>query len=233
MKKINSLLIVLLFIGPISFAQGPFLGFGIIYQNHNRPQFDNYLNYFTNAVDLPEFKVPNAYGLDLYIGSKIKHTDYMLGASYCIGSNASKSLDKSREITFTQNIFDLHLGFDRYLTRWFFVGGQLNVSSFSGKTRYKNTGTATAADTSIDFTKDSWNIFKGYSLGLRGESGFFIPFKSQGSGLKLLGYYDLGLSKYDFYNSFDKVLTTYPGDKKTRGNKFGIQLMFLISMSGK
>jgi len=47
-----------------------------------------------------------------------------------------------------------------------------------------------------------------------------------------MGYYDLGVSKYDFYNSFDKVITSYTGDKKTKGNAFGVQVLFAVPLGG-
>ncbi len=232
MQKKNSLLLFVLFVLVLnSYAQSTVIGFGATYGNHTRPELDNYISYFLKAVDLPDFTIPNTYGADFYIGTKNKHTEYMFGAAYSMGSNGSISADGSRVVKFSQSIFDLHMGFDRYLTSWFFVGAQFTVSSFSGKNKYKNTGIPTASDSLIDFTDDSWNIFQGFSVGIRGESGFFIPFNDEGSGLKLLGYYDLGLSKYDFYNSFDKVLTSYPGDKKTKGNTIGVQLLYLFSIS--
>ena len=232
MKTKNSLLLsLLLVLVSNSFAQSTLWGVGAIYQNHTRPELDNFISYFLKAVELPDFTIPNTYGADFYIGTKNKHTEYMFGGAFSMGSNGSISADNSRVVKLSQSIFDLHMGFDRYLTSWFFVGGQFTVSSFSGKNKYKNTGTPTAADSLIDFTDDSFNIFQGYSVGIRGESGFFIPFNDEGSGLKLLGYYDLGLSKYDFYNSFDKVLTSYPGNKKTKGNTIGVQLLFLFSTS--
>ncbi len=229
MKKKNSLLLSLLLVFVSnSFAQSASVGVGVIYQNHTRPELDNYISYFLKAVDLPEFTIPNTYGVDFYIGKKEKHTEYMFGGAYSMGSNGSISEDNSRVVKLSQSIFDLHMGFDQYLTSWFFVGGQFTVSSFSGKNKYKNTGTPTAADSLIDFSDDSFNIFRGYSVGVRGESGFFIPVNKEGSGIKILGYYQLGLSKFDFYNSFDKVLKSYPGDLKTRDQSIGIQLLVLI-----
>lgn len=232
MKKKNSLLLSLLLVLVLnSFAQSTSFGVGAIYQNHTRPELDNYISYFLKAVDLPEFTIPTTYGADFYIGTKNKHTEYMFGGSFSMGSNGSISADNSRVVKLSQSIFDLHMGFDQYLTSWFFVGGQFTVSSFSGKNKYKNSGSPLAADTLIDFTPDSWNIFQGYSVGIRGESGFFVPFKKAGSGIKLLGYYQLGLSKFNYFDSFDKVLTTYPGEKKTKGNTIGVELLYLFPIS--
>lgn len=232
MKKSNSL-VLLIFLALVSnsFAQKTILGFGATYGNHTRLELDTYIKYFVNATELPELLIPNTYGADIYIGTKTKHTEYVFGGAYSKGFNSAFSLDKSRSIRLSQNIFDLHMGFDRYLTSWFFVGAQFTVSSFSGKNKYENSGTPIPADSLMDFSDDSFNIFRGYSIGVRGESGFFIPFNDAGAGLKLLGYYNLGLSKFDYYNSFDRVIKSYPGTQKTKGNTIGVQLLFLFPLS--
>jgi len=212
------------------FAQFKSLNVGPVYSNHSRSELDKYVDFFTAATGLPAMAMANAYGVSFSVSSGNGSIQGIFGGSYTYGLNSTVSSDKLKSLVLKQGNFNLNFGLDKYIVPWFFVGGQFLVTSFSGKTKYKNTGDPSPSDTLIGNTGDNSNIFLGYGIGIRGETGFYIPFKTEDSGVKIQGYYDLGLSKYNFYDSFDKVITSYTGDKKTMGNAFGVQLLFAIPM---
>jgi hypothetical protein len=229
-KKISTFFTGLFLLVTGVFAQNSFLGIGAIYSNHSRKGLDNYMNYAMKELDLPQSSFPDTYGISVGYSVKNNSSEFIFGGSYSVGKNVVESSDKSRIVSFKQNVFNLNLGVDKYLVPWYFIGGQFLVSSFTGTFKYDNSGTPLPADSNIDFTEDSFNFLKGYSVGLRGETGFFVPVGDNGSGLRLSGYYDLGLSKYNYYESFDKVLTTYTGDKKTKENTWGIVLQYQFGL---
>jgi len=211
-------------------AQTKLLTVGVIYGNHTRKELDTYINYFTRSTNLPDILIANTYGAEFAFSVRNNNTEGIFGGSYSRGFNSAFSEDKLQSIKLKQGIFNLHAGLDQYLVPCFFLGGQFLLSNFSGSVKYENSGYPVPADTLIENTGDNMNIFLGYNFSLRAESGFFIPVKKEESGIKILGYYDLGISKYNFYDSFDKVITSYDGDKKTKGNSFGVQILYAIPM---
>lgn len=231
--KTSLILTIALFtiLGTALTAQTRAFTVGIVYGNNSRQDLDNYIDYFTNAVGLPSMPITNSYGVGAAFSTRTKNTEAIFGCSLAKGGfNKKLSSDKSRSLLLKQSNFNFNLGVDQYIVPWFFVGGQFLVTNFSGTAKYENTGDPIPADTLIETTGDHSNIFLGYGVGVRGESGFFIPLKKEGSGIKILGYYDLGLSKFNFYDSFDKVITSYSGNKKTKGNTFGVHLLFSIPL---
>lgn len=232
-KKFSLTFLVIAIIGSTSVAQTKSLAFGIIYTNYTRTNLDSYVDFFTQSVEIPDMEIANAYGIEFIYSSRNKNTEGIFGGSCTLGGfNRTVSTDNSRSLALKQSNFSIHFGVDQYILPWFFVGGQFLVTGFSGRAKYENTGSFIPADTLIDFTEDNLNFLVGYGLGLRAETGFYVPLKNEGSGIKIMGYYDLGITKFDFYNSFDKVITSYTGDKKTKGKAFGVQLLFTIPLGG-
>lgn len=203
---------------------------GIIYSSVHRPQFDVYISHLLTSLEFEYKPFTNTYGVDLAYSSRGKRTEFIFGLSFHKSFRASLSDDKIRSMHLNQRYVDFHTGLDYYPVRWFFAGGQLLLCSFEGKLKYENTGAPLVADTAIVFTEDSFNIFRGYQLGLRGESGFYIPINGDKSGIKIFGFYDLGLMPFNFYDSFDKVLNTYSGDKKTSSQRYGAMIQFTFPL---
>jgi acyl-homoserine lactone acylase PvdQ len=80
----------------------------------------------------------------------------------------------------------------------------------------------------------SSNPFKGYVFTLKPKAGLFFPFKGSGySGFKLSAFYDLGLSKYQFYTNdiFNTRLKNYTGETKSSYNAFGVQASLIIAVN--
>lgn len=61
----------------------------------------------------------------------------------------------------------------------------------------------------------NFHIFRGYSVALRAQSGFYINTnKDDHNRMRITAYYTYGLTKYNFYTVSEKRLTGYTGDQK-------------------
>ena len=65
------------------------------------------------------------------------------------------------------------------------------------------------------------------------KAGFFFAFKKgEFTGLRLNAFYDLGLTKYEFYKNylFSTRLKDYTGETKTSYSGFGIDAVLVFSL---
>lgn len=229
MKSTTILLLMAVFCSVQTVNAQRYFNVGFQYNNHSAKTLDEYTILVGNEAVMNSTPIHYGYGVDLGYLVKNESVESVIGISFSRAPSTQFSDDKTRELKMKKQLVDIHLGFNKYFTDWFFAGGQFLVSNFTGTLKYENTGNIQVIDTLIDFTPDSFNILRGYSVGLRADGGFFIPFsKETGSGMKLEAFYDLGLTRFNYYDSFDKVYTAYSGDKKTRGNKYGFVFSFLI-----
>jgi len=226
-KKIHLLILLSLITYSSTIAQTTRFNLGIVAMNHSRPDFNKYTEYLLQSLNFATKPFNNTYGVDATISTKLEHAEISFGGTYTQSRRFNENSENTIAVLLKQKIFDIHLGLDYYPIQWFFVGAHFYTTSFNGDFKYENNGPQQAIDTLIDFTDDSFNIFKGYSIGMRAQSGINIPITPMGfngAALKISGNYDFGLTPYKYYESFDKVLLTYTENKKTKGNRVGIQI---------
>jgi hypothetical protein len=67
----------------------------------------------------------------------------------------------------------------------------------------------------------------------RPKGGFFFPFKKDAlSGFKLTAFYDMSISKYDFYNKdiFQNRIKNYKGETKSSFKALGVQATIAFAL---
>ena len=236
MKKIH--LTALLFIcSIIAFSQkkkttveGKALYFGVAYAKPVRTEFDKYMAVISDSLKLTNpLLVKNSYGIHAGIIFRNGNGEFEAGGSYVFGITAkSSNANNSTTATLATNTFDIHFGYSQYIAGPLFIGFDLGVISNDGK--FTNKGGNAAL---FEETPESNNPFKGYVFFTRPKAGFFFPFKKDKlSGFKLNAFYDLSISKYDFYNKdiFPDRLKNYKGATKSSFKGLGAQASLVLSI---
>ena len=236
MKKIH--LTALLFIcSIIAFSQkkkttieGKALYFGVAYSKPVRTEFDKYMAVISDSLKLTNpLLVKNSYGIHAGFVSRTGKGEFEAGGSYVFGITAkSSNANNSTTATLSTNTFDIHFGYSQYIAGPLFIGFDLGVISNDGKFTTKGGNAAL-----FEETPESNNPFKGYVFFARPKGGFFFPFKKDKlSGFKLNAFYDLSISKYDFYNKdiFPDRLKNYKGDTKSSFKGFGAQASLVLAI---
>jgi hypothetical protein len=220
--------ILVLIFSKMNFAQYAGIGFGAVYEKVQAGNNEKYLAEISNRLHATTpFVLSEPVGAVFYYTSKPNPKAEMEAGISMRQKSALLTSDSGLYLKIGNRYIGLHYGGNYYPTRWLFVGGQFVVNNFSGKVKYENP----ANDTLFQFTPDDINIFKGYFVGIRPQAGLAIPFTSlNGSldmGLRLLAYYDLGLSRYNFHGSYDKIMD-YTGEKKNFCKGYGIEVTCYI-----
>jgi hypothetical protein len=236
MKKI--FLVISLFLSVIvAFCQkkktgteGKALYFGVAYSKPVRTEFDKYMAVISDSLKLTNpLLVKNSYGIHAGIIFRNGNGEFEAGGSYAFGITAkSSNTNNSTTETLATNTFDIHFGYNQYIAGPLFIGFDLGVISNAGKFTTKGGNAAL-----FEETPESHNPFKGYVFFARPKCGFFFPFKKDKlSGFKLNAFYDLSISKYDFYNKdiFPNRLKNYKGDTKSSFKGFGAQASFVLAI---
>jgi hypothetical protein len=236
MKKLF-VLTVLLMAYFISFSQkgkgaieGKGLYFGLSYSKSTRTEFDKYMTVISDSLKLTNPLVAkNGYGLNLGFIIRNNKGEFEAGGSYVFGTAAkSNNSNNSTTASLSTNTFDIHFGYSVYIAGPLFIGLDLGAISNDGKI------TITGGNASLfEPTPESHNPFKGYVFFARPKGGFFFPFKKDKvSGFKLSAFYDMSISKYDFYNKdiFSMRLKNYKGDTKTSFKGLGIQASLVLAL---
>lgn len=237
MKKIH--FTVLLFICSIvAFSQkkktaieGKAFYFGVAYAKPVRTEFDKYMATISDSLKLTNhLLVKNSYGIHAGIVFRNGNGEFEAGGSYAFGITAkSSNANNSTTATLATNTFDIHFGYNQYIAGPLFIGFDLGVISNDGKFTTKGGNAAL-----FEETPESHNPFKGYVFFARPKAGFFFPFKKDKlSGFKLSAFYDMSISKYDFYNKdiFPTRLKNYKGDTKSSYKGLGLQATLMLEMN--
>ena len=236
MKKI-CVSALLLICSMIAFSQkkktaieGKALYFGVAYSKPLRAEFDKYMTVISDSLKLTNpLLVKNSYGIHAGIIFRNGNGEFEAGGSYSFGITAkSSNTTNSTTATLATNTFDIHFGYNQYIAGPLFIGFDLGVISNDAKFTTKGGNTSL-----FESTPESHNPFKGYVFFARPKAGFFFPFKKDKlSGFKLSAFYDLSISKYDFYNKdiLPDRLKYYEGDTKSAYKGLGVQASLVFAM---
>lgn len=211
--------------------EGKALYLGVAYSKPVRAEFDKYMTALSDSLKLTNpLLVKNSYGIHAGVIFRNGNGEFEAGGSYAFGITAkSSNTNNSTSATLATNTFDIHFGYSQYIAGPLFIGFDLGVISNDGKF------TAKGSNASIfEETPESHNPFKGYVFFARPKAGFFFPFKKDNlSGFKLSAFYDISISKYDFYNKdiFPDRLKNYKGDTKSSFKGFGAQVTLAFAMN--
>ncbi len=211
--------------------QGNAFQIGACYLSPTRTQFDKYINTISTTLGLTGSFIPttNAGGSFAFLMRTGKN-EIEAGAGLAIGMR-KKSSNAANTVTasLSNSTFDIHFGYNNYVGGPLFIGFDLGVVNNDGKLEQVGAPVNTFED-----APGSSNPFKGYVFILKPKAGLFFPFKGSGySGLKLAAFYDLGLSKYQFYSNdiFNTRLKNYTGETKSSYAAFGVSASLVVSIN--
>lgn len=207
-------------------GQSSGLALGGFYENITSPGHQKYLDTLSTILSLNKaIDVSGAGGMTIYYTSKSGPKNEVEAGISILAKNFAFQNDSGLTLEIKNRLSGLHFGINYYPTRWIVAGAQFKVTNFSGRVKYTNA----ANDTLFEATPDNINFMIGYSVGLRPQAGFCIPFTPTNSnkdyGMRILAFYDLGLSRYNFYDAYDKIMP-YTGNKKTFTSGYGVEITF-------
>ncbi len=208
------------------FSQSSGLALGGFYENITSAGHQKYLDSISSKLDMDtRIDLSAAGGMAIYYTSKSDLKNEVEAGISLLAKNYLYQNDSGLTLAIKNRFAGLHFGYNYYPTRWLVAGAQFKVTNFTGRVKYTNT----ANDTLFQSTPDNINFMIGYSVGIRPQVGFSIPFTPTNSnkdrGMRILAFYDLGLSRYRFYDAYDKIMP-FNGNKKTFTSGYGLELTF-------
>lgn len=213
-----------------SFAQngsdmnGGFFKLGINYFQPTKPGLANYLQDFSDSLQFPNaFALEKGYGISLDFISHHNAFEFEAGGDV-LWAHHFQNVGDTMLGTVTSNDINLNFGLNFLPVRWFYLGGSFSICNSSEK--YK-AGEQTT-DVMLDSQGDGFsNIFNGYSIGVKGRAGFNFNVSKRGNYttyLRLSAFYELGLTEFDFYKTFENRLQFFNGNRKTKLSYPGVTL---------
>ena len=208
----------------VSDMNGGFFKLGINYFQPTKPGLANYLQDFSDSLQFPNaFTLEKGYGISLDFISHHNAFEFEAGGDV-LWAHHFQNVGDTMSGTVTSNDINLNFGLNFLPVRWFYIGLGLSICNSSEK--YKAGDQAT--NVSLDSQGDGFsNIFNGYSIGLKGQAGFNFNVSKKGdytTYLRLAAFYELGLTEFDFYKTFENRLQYFQGDTKTKLSYPGVTL---------
>lgn len=199
------------------------------YAQANRPEQEQYLSDLADSMQITErLDIASGLGFGVGILMGFDHTEWEFGGSYMRSVDEIGS-DSANLLNYINSDITYHFGLNYLPVKFFFVGGDFIINSTNAKSNVSGPsgGTVYLEDLpSVDF-----HFLRGYSVGLRAQSGFYFYLnKDDNTRMRLSAFYTYGLSKYNFYTVSEKRLAGYSGDQKTNYQVMGIELGVLFGM---
>lgn len=206
----------------LNYGQSNGLTLGIQYNQPTRSGYDDYLNEVSTYYNLTKPLVADkSYGFTISYVMGTEKSELEAGCSLNFFNNDGTNADATEAVKVKNTDIDIFFGGNYLPNRYLVLGGQLVIHSSSND--LENT-----SEIGISAPDDDFNIFKGYSVVFRAQAGVNIPITDKGMSCRILPYYDLGITKYDFIKSSKHFLTSYDGSPKTNYNAWGVKLQFVF-----
>lgn len=200
----------------VSDMDGGYLQIGINYIKQSKPGLANYLTEFSDSLNFPKtFSIDKGYGLSLGFINHHNAFEFAAGGDLLWGHHYQNIGDTISGTVATTDI-NLNFGANVFPVRWFFIGGNLSICNSTEKYKAGNQTSNVMLETQGDGFS---NIFNGYSIGVKGVAGFNFNVSKKGeynTYLRLNAFYELGLTEFDFYKTFEHRMKYYNGNRKTK-----------------
>ncbi|MGG9970874.1 hypothetical protein ACQ33O_03675 [Ferruginibacter sp. SUN002] len=200
------------------------------WQKLTRSEFNTYLGTISDTLDLasPLSASPGEFNVGISGLVAGKHVGFEAGASY--GRSFGKTLqDNGHTAAGRMNLttFNLRLGPNFILNKNFYIGTQLMVSSTDIQLDVESINSATKSR--FESTDES-NPFRAINFMVRFQTAFCIPTsKKINNTFKIIPFYDLSISKHNFYKASDNVLIGYSGKHSSSVNGYGFRLAYFFA----
>ncbi|MFT3845944.1 MAG: hypothetical protein QM725_12890 [Lacibacter sp.] len=204
---------------------------GVSYSMPHRPGFEKYIAVVSDSLHLSS-SLNTTKSIGFHAGYLGRNGNNEIEAGIALFKSfkiEETSTTNSAVSSLTGTNIDVHFGYNHY-TGPLLLGFDLGVINNSAKLNMGGISNTNAFEAS----PESSNPFKGYSFFLRPKAGFFFPFKEAegNTGIRLNAYYDLGFTKYNFYDNdlINKRLKNYTGEKKSGYNSLGVELILVLGL---
>ncbi|MFN8265780.1 MAG: hypothetical protein U0T11_06890 [Chitinophagaceae bacterium] len=235
MKKSILFFFCLVLIASANAQNGGFgMAFKGIYAMPTRAGFDKYLKVLSDSVKLPStLKNDKVFGVGISFLRGNKKAEFEAGGDIVMGVNTQGKTGTNSATMKTTDIA-LHMGGNYKPSKYFMLGAKLVLNNIKGK--FDMNEAPVGPLPTFDSPPDTdFNIFKGYSFGLRAQAGLMIPVSKstdnelgQNVAIRIVPFYQLGISKCNYYNMLDNRLKNYNGDKKTASSFAGVSFDVVI-----
>jgi len=203
--------------------------FSLQYAQTTRPELTNYFQVMSDSLhinDVLDINSGGGFAVGMVFGGD--HTEFDAGGGYIRSADEIGS-DTANLLFYINNDITYYFGANYLPVNFFLIGGSFVINSANGKSNVSGDGNGEQYLESLPST--DFNIFRGYSVALKAQSGFYVNInEDDGNRLRLTGYYIYGLSNYNFYTISEKRLANYLGEQKTNYTTFGIELAILFGM---
>lgn len=216
----------------LAHAQYPGIGIQLGYAQSQHDGMDTYFSVLSDSMHLEQdFILKGGFNLGISFINHIDKAEFEIGgglmraASYRGDDIANSGITKVRDIS-------LLFGGNYLPVKWWLMGGALAINATEASTEITSSNAFPEPEMASLPTTDL-NIFRGYSIGVRGQAGFVFPFEDEEMGsIRFLMFYQYGLTNFDFFKVTDPHLAHYTGSTRSHANILGINAVMVIGFGG-
>lgn len=210
---------------------GAFFQIGINYTQPTSSGLSDYLVVLSDSLQFPKaFSLDKGYGITLAF---IKHNnafEFTAGGDV-IWSNNYLSFGDTMSGRVSSTDINLNFGVNVLPVHWFFIGGNFSICNSAEKFKGADHTYSVVLESQEDGLS---NMFNGYSVGVKGQAGFNINVSEKGeykTYMRLSAFYELGLTEFNFYKTFENRMKYFSGNKKTKLAYPGVTLSLQFKAS--
>ncbi|MBS1638918.1 MAG: hypothetical protein JSR12_02590 [Bacteroidetes bacterium] len=223
--------VILIVLGLNSFAQKNEkakngLNIELLSFKQSSTNFENYINTVSDSLGVAGMLTasPMQYG----IGVSLLLNGFELGADYSKSFSSGKANGAGTTAAkMNLTTFNVRIGPNFSLSKNLLFGCLFMLTSNEVKLDVAST---TPAISGRFKASDNENMFRSYFLKGRFQVIFNIPTKGNFfTAVKLIPFYDVAITKHNFYDASDNVLKNYNNEKTSNNNALGVKLAFTLA----
>lgn len=225
------LLLCLLYGGATIKAQsGSYFSVGLQYNQTERPGMDAYFAQLSDSLQISDpVDLKGGFGGDFHFLLGGEHAEFSIGVGLYTANSYTGDIDTNLLHVHAKEI-PISIGLNYLPVSWFIAGGRIFAKASEYTLDTESNPKITLYTESLPST--DLNIFRGYSTGIRAHAGFnFAVNEDETAFLRILPYYQLSLTKFNFYDVMEPHLKAYGGEQKSGYSGFGIDVSFVFGIS--
>lgn len=203
---------------------------GLQYNQTERPEMDPYFEQLSDSLQIGDpVDLKAGFGGDFHYIIKGDHAEFSIGVGLATANSYTGDADTNLLHVHAKEI-PIAIGINYLPVSWFVLGGRIYTKASEYNLDTESNPEITLYTESLPDT--DLNIFRGYSMGVRAHAGFnFAVNEDETAFLRILPYYQVSLTKFNFYDVMEPHLKAYTGEQKTGYSGFGVDVALLFSIS--
>ncbi len=199
------------------------------YVQTQRPILESYLEELSDSMQINSvLDIHQGMGISFGMLFGTNRIEFDAGGGYIRSADEIGS-DTANLLYYNNADINFYFGANYLPVNFFLIGGSFVINSANAKCNESGPGFGDAFLEPLPST--DFHVFRGYSVALKAQSGFYINLnKDKGNRMRLTGYYVYGLGDYNFYTVSEKRLKGFTGEQKTNYTTMGIELAFMFGM---